>query len=118
MAKNQSSSKTLKRTPDQTDATILEFDDNYLLAQLVGEHDRYLARIEQGLDVSVVSRGNKMAISGSNSARASAKSVLLDLYERLKKASMSRKVKSTAPFAWRATPRRKTAAAVPSPART
>ncbi len=85
MAKNQSSSKTLKRTPDQTDATILEFDDNYLLAQLVGEHDRYLARIEQGLDVSVVSRGNKMAISGSNSARASAKSVLLDLYERLKK---------------------------------
>ena len=85
MAKNQSSSKTSKSNPDKNTATILEFDDNHLLAQLVGEHDRYLARIEQGLDVSVVSRGNKMAVSGSNTAKAAAKTVLQDLYERLKK---------------------------------
>ncbi|MZR29587.1 PhoH family protein [Sneathiella litorea] len=85
MAKHQSSSNSPKSEPDKNSATILEFDDNHLLAQLVGEHDRYLARIEQGLDVSVASRGNKMAVSGSQSAKAAAKTVLLDLYERLKK---------------------------------
>ncbi|WP_339714008.1 PhoH family protein [uncultured Sneathiella sp.] len=85
MAKNQTSSKTLKPDTDKNNSTILEFDDNHLLAQLVGEHDRYLARIEQALDVSVASRGNKMAVSGSKSAQATAKTVLLDLYERLKK---------------------------------
>jgi phosphate starvation-inducible PhoH-like protein len=51
----------------------------------VGEHDRYLARIEQGLDVSVTSRGNKMAVSGSEHAQIAAKNVLLDLYDRLEK---------------------------------
>ncbi len=85
MAKHPSSSKSPKPAPDQNNAIILEFDDNHLLAQLVGEHDRYLARIEQGLDVSVASRGNKMAISGSKDAQSAAKSALLDLYERLKK---------------------------------
>ncbi|MCF8467649.1 MAG: PhoH family protein [Sneathiella sp.] len=85
MPKNPTSSKTQKSSPVQNDAIILEFDDNHLLAQLVGEHDRYLARIEQGLDVSVASRGNKMAISGSNLAQAAARNVLMDLYERLKK---------------------------------
>ena len=75
MAKNQTSSKTLKPDTDKNNSTILEFDDNHLLAQLVGEHDRYLARIEQALDVSVASRGNKMAVSGSKSAQATAKTV-------------------------------------------
>ena len=85
MAKHPSSSKSPKPAPDQNNAIILEFDDNHLLAQLVGEHDRYLARIEQGLDVSVASRGNKMAITGSKDAQSAAKSALLDLYARLKK---------------------------------
>lgn len=82
MPKNQSSTNT---TAAQSDPTILEFDDNHLLAQLVGEHDRYLARIEQALEVSVTSRGNKMAVSGSKFAQAAAKNVLLDLYRRLEK---------------------------------
>jgi phosphate starvation-inducible PhoH-like protein len=85
VAKHPSSSKSPKPAPDQNNAIILEFDDNHLLAQLVGEHDRYLARIEQGLDVSVASRGNKMAITGSKDAQSAAKSALLDLYARLKK---------------------------------
>ncbi len=70
----------------QTDkTTVLEFDDNHLLAQLVGEHDRYLARIEQGLNVSVTPRGNKMAISGSKDACKNAEAVFKDLYKRLEK---------------------------------
>lgn len=65
--------------------TILEFDDNHLLAELVGEHDRNLAHIEQGLNVSVTPRGNKMAISGKKQDRKTAKTVFLDLYARLEK---------------------------------
>lgn len=65
--------------------TVLEFEDNHLLAQLVGEHDRYLARIEQGLSVSVTPRGNKMQISGTKTNQAVAKTVMQDLYARLQK---------------------------------
>lgn len=70
--------------PPKEKVTLVEFDDNHLLAQLVGEHDRYLARIEQGLNVSVTPRGNKMAITGPSHARLVTKQVLEDLYERLK----------------------------------
>ncbi len=73
--------KTPKEPKDK--AILVEFDDNHLLAQLVGEHDRYLARIEQGLKVSVTPRGNKMAITGPAHARLVTKQVLEDLYTRL-----------------------------------
>ncbi len=63
--------------------TLIEFDDNHLLAQLVGEHDKHLARIEQGLGVSVTPRGNKMAITGSSEMRLIAMQVMEDLYKRL-----------------------------------
>ncbi|MBT3701938.1 MAG: PhoH family protein [Alphaproteobacteria bacterium] len=63
----------------------MDFDDNSLLSELFGEHDRNLARIEQRLDVSLSSRGNRVAIIGDPSAQAAAKIVLEDLYARLKK---------------------------------
>lgn len=63
----------------------MDFDDNSLLTELFGEHDRNLARIEQRLDVSVSTRGNRVAISGSPSSQAATKAVLDDLYARLKK---------------------------------
>jgi phosphate starvation-inducible PhoH-like protein len=50
---------------------------------LFGEFDRNLARIEQRLDVSLSSRGNRIAISGSPSAAAIAGDVLRALYDRL-----------------------------------
>ncbi|GLQ05206.1 PhoH family protein [Sneathiella chinensis] len=65
--------------------TVIEFEDNHLLAQVVGEHDRYLARIEQGLEVSVTPRGNKLAIAGNADAQVMTRQVLEDLYERLQK---------------------------------
>lgn len=85
MPKTQPNKNSSKSNPKDANTTVLEFEDNHLLAQLVGEHDRYLARIEQGLEVAVTSRGNKMAVSGSKHARAAAKNVLLDLYKRLEK---------------------------------
>ena len=63
----------------------LQFDDNTLLPLLFGEHDRHLARIEQALGVSLVSRGNHVAISGPPSAAERAREALQFLYERLRR---------------------------------
>jgi phosphate starvation-inducible PhoH-like protein len=63
----------------------LEFEDNSLLPLLFGEHDRHLARIEQRLGVSLLSRGNRLAISGPPSAAERARDALLFLYERLRR---------------------------------
>ncbi len=64
---------------------FLQFDDNRLLPMLYGEHDRHLARIEQGLGVSLVSRGNQVGISGNPEAVDQARQVLSQLYQRLKR---------------------------------
>jgi phosphate starvation-inducible protein PhoH and related proteins len=64
---------------------FIQFDDNRLLAMLYGEHDRNLARIEQGLGISLVSRGNQIGISGNPSAVEQGRQVLSQLYQRLKR---------------------------------
>jgi phosphate starvation-inducible PhoH-like protein len=63
----------------------LEFDDNLLLPLLYGERDQHLDRIERQLGVSVVPRGNRLAISGPASATETAHLTLSRLYERLKR---------------------------------
>jgi len=62
----------------------IEFDDNLLLALLFGERDQHLDAIERQLGVSLVSRGNRLAISGPASATEVARLALSRLYERLK----------------------------------
>jgi phosphate starvation-inducible protein PhoH and related proteins len=63
----------------------LQFDDNTLLPMLFGEHDRHLVRLEQKLGVSLVSRGNRLAISGPPSAAERARDALVFLYDRLRR---------------------------------
>ena len=65
--------------------TQLEFDDNLLLPLLYGERDQHLDRIERQLGVSVVTRGNRLAISGPASATGTAQLALSRLYDRLKR---------------------------------
>jgi len=67
-----------------TPAAHLEFDDNRLLPLLFGEYDQNLARIEQQLGVSLVSRGNQVAISGPADSVGAARETLNTLYQRLK----------------------------------
>ncbi|HEY4134515.1 MAG TPA: PhoH family protein [Alphaproteobacteria bacterium] len=62
----------------------LEFDDNRLLPQLYGEHDRNLARIESALGVQLVSRGNRLAVTGPAAGVEQAKRTLNVLYSNLK----------------------------------
>jgi phosphate starvation-inducible PhoH-like protein len=61
----------------------LQFDDNALLPLLFGDHDRHLARIEQGLGVRISCRGNRVAISGDADRAEAAQAALLGLYRRL-----------------------------------
>ncbi len=63
----------------------LQFEDNRLLPLLFGQHDQHLARIEQELGVSMVPRGNQLAISGPDEAVATARQVVTGLYQRLKR---------------------------------
>ncbi len=65
-------------------ALVIDFDDTRLLAPLFGAHDRHLAQIEQRLDISLVPRGNRVAILGEGDAALVAQAALEDLYQRLK----------------------------------
>jgi|HubBroStandDraft_1064217.scaffolds.fasta_scaffold00163_28 phosphate starvation-inducible PhoH-like protein len=70
--------------PEQVPVQI-QFDDNSLLPPLFGERDRHLDRIERHLGVSLVPRGNLVAIGGSASSIERARAVLGGLYDRLKR---------------------------------
>jgi phosphate starvation-inducible protein PhoH and related proteins len=72
-------------TPQEEAQSQLEFDDNLLLPALYGERDQHLDRVERQLGVSVVTRGNKLAISGPPSATEAAHLALSRLYDRLKR---------------------------------
>ncbi|MEK0084945.1 PhoH family protein [Benzoatithermus flavus] len=64
----------------------MRFDDNAACALLFGQHHLNLARIEQKLPVSIVTRGNEVFIQGESEGEVrTAATVLEDLYAQLKK---------------------------------
>jgi phosphate starvation-inducible PhoH-like protein len=63
----------------------MEFDDNSILPLLFGEHDRHLARIEQLLGVTIVTRGNHVSIAGAGGAPTAAKIALQSLHRRIQR---------------------------------
>ena len=64
-------------------SVTVQFDDNTLLSLLLGEHDRHLARLEQGFRVKLACRGNRVAITGDRLAVEQAQVALNGLYKRL-----------------------------------
>ncbi|MBE7729232.1 phosphate starvation-inducible protein PhoH, partial [Komagataeibacter sp. FXV3] len=60
----------------------LQFEDNALLAQLVGDHDRHLLHLERGFDVRLACRGNRIAITGTAARVGLAQGTLTELYRR------------------------------------
>jgi len=64
---------------------VLRFDDNRLLPLLFGEHDQNLARVEKALDVRLSSRGNRISVTGPESATGIASIALNALYNRLER---------------------------------
>ena len=69
---------------DGAPALVVEFDDTRLLVSLFGAHDCHLARIEQRLGLSLVPRGNRVAIIGNANLAEIARTALEDLYLRLR----------------------------------
>ena len=69
----------------KTGSADLEFADNSLALQLFGSHHSHLARLEEGLDVTVHARGNTVTIVGSAEAVDDARTVLTGLYSRLER---------------------------------
>ena len=61
----------------------MQFNDNHLLALLLGDHDRNLVRLEQGLGVRLSARGNRVAIGGEPERVELAAAALNGLYRRL-----------------------------------
>jgi phosphate starvation-inducible PhoH-like protein len=66
-------------------AVTLHFPDNALLPLLLGDHDRHLVRIEQGLGVRLSCRGNRMAIAGEPARVDAAQTAVSGLYRRLER---------------------------------
>ena len=73
--------------PSQADsrAVTLHFDNNALLAVLLGDHDRHLVRLQQGLGVRLSCRGNRVAIAGDAGRVEQAQTALTDLYRRIER---------------------------------
>jgi phosphate starvation-inducible PhoH-like protein len=61
------------------------FEDNSVLVELYGVHDRNLARIEQLTNVALRARANQLEISGDDEDVGVAHKSLTSLYERLKR---------------------------------
>lgn len=78
------SSRALSPQASKQDATEtrLEFPDNRLLIDLLGEFNRNLSHIEQALSVQVVNHGNQLGVFGEADAVEKAADVLRALYTR------------------------------------
>ena len=66
-------------------AVTLHFDNNALLAVLLGDHDRHLVRLQQGLGVRLSCRGNRVAIAGDAGRVEQAQTALTGLYRRIER---------------------------------
>jgi len=65
------------------DSLTLRFNDNHVLSALFGGHDRYLALIEDRLDIEATPRGNLLGLKGDWQALQRAKVIFNTLHDRL-----------------------------------
>ncbi len=70
-------------TTEEQSRLVFPFEDNRLVAELLGEYDANLALIEDRLGVQAVAHGNVLTIEGPELACQLARSVLESLYARL-----------------------------------
>ncbi len=71
------------QTLDDNTSQHIDFDDNHLLAALMGAHSCHLAQIETSLNVSIDGRGNRLVIMGTAENCARTQQILQGLYQRL-----------------------------------
>ena len=76
------SANAVKQQDSEDGVLALAFDNNRVLALLMGEHDAHLAVMEQRLGVAITPRGNRLSIRGDKQSSELARSVLLHLYTK------------------------------------
>ncbi len=64
---------------------VVPFEDNRLMARLLGEYDSHLALIEDRLGIGAHAHGNVIILTGSEAGCAIARDVLETLYKRISK---------------------------------
>lgn len=74
-----------KRKAGQHTRVDVPFEDNRLLAELLGHYDSNLALIENRLGIEAQAHGNVVVLKGSEDACRSASEILQALYRRLEK---------------------------------
>ena len=62
---------------------IIEFEKNSFLAELYGNHDQNLAKLEEYFEVSISYRGNILEISGEKGQSLIAADKIMELYNEL-----------------------------------
>lgn len=81
--KSKKAEQSLKTVPKIPHVQTVRFDDNRLLAILLGEFDGNLAIIEERLNIDAVIHGNVISLSGSKEQCEMAKEILEHLYQRI-----------------------------------
>ncbi len=100
MRNNLGLSPTIPATAVPTAETLIEFPDNRLLIDLCGPHDRHLARIEQGLGVHILRRGNLLAVVGPRMRRPRPRRCCAGCMRAWNRAAPSRWPRSRPRCAW------------------
>jgi len=82
---SQTATRAAPHVAGSGNAVTLQFNDNALMPQLLGDHDRHLVRLEQGFGVRLACRGNRVAISGAAASVQAAQAALTGLWQRLER---------------------------------
>ncbi len=72
----------VKAADSEEGSLSLAFDDNHVMAMMLGEHDSNLAQIEHRLGVAINPRGNRLTIKGERQQAELARAVLVHLYAK------------------------------------
>jgi len=75
----------LKQSSAQSQCEKVVFDDNHVLRNFLGEHDRNLKLIEKLTTASLSVRGNILSITGNSASTNLIKTLLVQLYEITRK---------------------------------
>lgn len=85
-----SAAKALKKHPSTDrsgplsgETVYVDFENNHHVAALAGEHDAHLLILEKIFGVRIDPRGNRLAVTGPDSGRASAVAALKSAYAQL-----------------------------------
>ena len=74
-----------KKITEKNISKTISFNDNSVLQQIYGEHDKFLKVIENNMEVSIITRGNFLKITGEPYNVSLTNELLEGLFENVKK---------------------------------